>query len=97
MEGNIVHVLIGEGLGIGIVDVSFDYLKNPDPLVLTYNHAYGDATGAQELQFDEITNRKIRDRVIQMVQTINGDPRMAGQAQASGIQPHQDVIQNVQQ
>ena len=73
--------------------VTFSYLKIPKRYILTLSQAESDIVDASDdMEFDDITNRLILDRLILKILERNMDQRSASNNQISKIQTRQDVL-----
>lgn len=97
--GNELFVSVGQqlplttSLGTKVNSVLFSYLKTPKRYTLTYNQSFQDSVDtSQKLEFDEITNKLILDRVTQKVLERNMDQRTQSHTQINKIQTRQDVL-----
>lgn len=90
------YIITGDHPGIDVQRVQFDYLKTPDRVTLTYNQAFVDTEDTSVvMEFDEITCREIRDRLVQMILEKNGDPRTGSYTQISQSQPPADAMDGI--
>jgi hypothetical protein len=87
-------LLTGDHSNLSIVGISMDYLKVPKRIVITYQQAYQDTVdNSDELEFDDITSRKILDRLILKIMERYGNPRTRTHLEIQQIQPMADVLQ----
>lgn len=97
LQGTEAILLTGNHPGINVKSVTLDYLKRPATVALTQNQAFTDTVDVSEnLEFDEITNQKILDKLIQFLMERSSDPRLATFPASSNLQPQVDVLQNRQ-
>lgn len=99
IRGSQCYVLVGVNnplqttTPLQILDVSLSYLKTPQRYTLTISQANSDiADGSATMEFDDITNRLILDRIVQKILERNMDQRTQSHTQINRIQTRQDVL-----
>lgn len=105
ITGNICEVFLGEdvslpggGGALELRSVRADYIKNPDEVVLTYTQAHVEENDtSQVLEFDDITARHIRKRLIQRIFERDSNPRLQTHLPVTSVKPTPDLISLNQQ
>lgn len=93
------YVFSGVHEGLVVESVQMDYLKTPERINITLQQAFQDTVDTSaELEFDDISARKILDKIVQKILERNMDPRTQSHTQINtSPQPQPDVMQNVRQ
>lgn len=93
---NRIYLLTGAHTGIEITSVSMDYLKIPKVINLTYQQASQDTIdNSAQLEFDDITNRKILDKLVLKLLEKFQSQRLATQPGINQVQQMPDIMPNV--
>lgn len=90
--GGKVFFITGDHPGIIIKSVQLEYLKTPAKLTLTQADAFNQTEDtSSKLEFDDITNKEIKRRLVQRIMERNGDPRTGSYTQVTDMQPPKDA------
>lgn len=93
---NRLYILTGAHAGLNVTKVVMDYLKTPKVINLTYQQAFQDTIdNSAQMEFDEITNRKILDKLVLKLLEKFRDQRAGSQPQVNQIQQMPDIMPNV--
>ena len=94
IASNQCFLITGDHPGIELTTISMDYLKTPKRLAITYQQAYQDTQDfSDDIEFDDITARKILDKLIMKLLERYGNPRLNTNPQIQQIQPMADIMQ----
>lgn len=93
------YVFSGVHNGLAVESVRMDYLKTPQRINITLQQAFQDTVDtSDELEFDDISARKILDKIVQKILERNMDPRTQSHSQINqSPQPQPDVMTNMRQ